>query len=435
MMRSGLASLAALLAAVVTTGDAVKASLLTPAQQSTDRAVLALREEPVVKAARDDLERRWQALRPASTPDGRAQLSAAVDEAVIIALRSASADPASPQVIWSEAPPYTSAGRSVPGGRSGDSPDRIYRFAALSPQYSYVIHGRRNAAPSLPEFSFEALEAPAIFGKALSHLSSEDIDIAADGSFTVTVDATPANGRRNHLYLPPQSTNILIRDTVTDWGAQHPNDVRIERVDGANARPRSKAEIIEEARRAIIAVGEINTPFLQLIWDAPANALKPRLRPLAWGLPGSGIALGRFSVKPDEAAVITLDALGGQYLGFVLGDPWMRSVNYWDHTGSLNNVQAKPNADGSYTFVISAKDPGVFNWLNPGGLQDGAMAVRWEGLPADAPIENGFRGARVVKLTDLASALPDGIARATPEDRAQQLAARKAGFQLRIAQR
>ena len=242
-----------------------------------------------------------------------------------------------------------------------------------------MIHGKRNATPSLPQFSFEAQKG-GIWTTAV--LSSENIDLAPDGSFTVTADSEKAEGKRNHLYLPPETSNLLIRDTLADWSSQLPNDLQIERIDDTPSTPRDRAEIVKQATKFIAKLDEAYVQFLELPWKLPVNQLKPALRPLAYGLPGSGAAIGRFSIKSNEALVVTLDTVGAKYLGFVLGDPWQRSLNYWDHFASLNNFQAKANDDGTITYVISIKDPGVNNWLDTEGLHNGIITLRWGGIPA-----------------------------------------------------
>jgi hypothetical protein len=429
MRNTGFFTMGATAAVLLTSvaAQAASAPLLTPPQTQNDTLALSLRHDPAVEAARKKILADWSALPAAQTPDGKATLNAAIDEAVYAALRSAAADPANPQVLWTEAPAYTIGKLHVPSGRQGDSPDRIYRFAAMDPRYSYVIHGHRDARPSLDEFSFEACTPPAAFGKALFHLSSNDIDVAPDGSFTVTADATPANGKRNHLYLPPGTANVLIRDTVIDWATQLPNDLTIDRVGGPATPPPSTAAIVQEAARDIADIDELNLPFLNLAWKSTPNQITPRVRPLAWGMPGSGLGLGRFSLKPNQALVVTLDPLGGKYLGFTVGDLWMRSVNYWSRTGSLNNHQAKPNPDGTITYVLAAKDPGVYNWLDTGGLRDGMMTIRWEGLPPNADIPHAAKSVKVVPIAQLAASLP-GAPHVGPKERRQILAQRQAGF-------
>ncbi len=112
-----------------------------------------------------------------------------------------------------------------------------------------------------------------------------------------------------------------------------------------------------------------------------------------WGFAASG----QFQLQPDEALVVTLDTLGAKYVGFQLTDPWAISTDYIEHQGSLNNHQAVPNADGTFTYVIAARDPGVANWLDTSGLADGFFQIRWQKLPASTNAEAAVKSAKVVK--------------------------------------
>ena len=78
---------------------------------------------------------------------------------------------------------------------------------------------------------------------------------------------------------------------------------------------------------------------------------------------------------------------------------WTITDNYWDQQTSLNNAssQAKPNADGTYTVVISKNDPGVANWVSTGGLNQGTVSIRFQDLGDEAPMVS----SRVVKIEDL----------------------------------
>ena len=56
-----------------------------------------------------------------------------------------------------------------------------------------------------------------------------------------------------------------------------------------------------------------------------------------------------------------------------------------------------PNEDGTYTYVISATDPGVHNWIDSDGLREGILTLRMAEFPRRRPTEDlGARG-RVVE--------------------------------------
>ena len=113
-------------------------------------------------------------------------------------------------------------------------------------------------------------------------------------------------------------------------------------------------------------------------------------------------------------------------------DPWLRSPLYADRTISLSDHQARANPDGSYTYVLSPKDPGVYNWIDTGDLHDGITVIRWELLAKPAVIDQAVREVRKLALVDLPGALPPEVPRVSAAERKQQQAERRADYELRI---
>lgn len=405
-------------------------TLLTPAQRTIDTAAVAIVKAPEVAAARDEVLKAWSALPPAQLADGKSQLAGAVDEVVFAAARNAAeqAQP-SPAIIWIEAPPYAHGSLKIPGSRFGiDTPDRIYRGASVEPGASYEIRGQRAAQPSNDDFLFEAADGL----RTVGFLPAKNIDVAADGSFTITLDPTPANGRRNHLTLPAGANTLLIRDTLADWNSQSPNRLTITRTGGSRPAAASDA-----ARKATVAqikqIGTFNATMLTQLSQGPANQLAARVRGLDSGVEGAIIGTARFSLRDDEALVLDIDPQGARYTGVQLTDPWSRSIPYWNDFTSRSDRQAKPNADGSISFVVSPRDPGYANWVSTGGLHDGFVALRIENF-TKTDVAKAVRGSRVVKLADLAGVLAADAVRVTPAQRTEELAQRQAGFRKRLTE-
>ncbi len=105
---------------------------------------------------------------------------------------------------------------------------------------------------------------------------------------------------------------------------------------------------------------------------------------------------------------------------------------YVDRPGSLNQAQARPNPDGTITYVISAEDPGIWNWLDTNGIDGGMYAIRWQSVPADVELSRTVRSARLVDLADLDAALPAETTRVTPAQRVTQLEERAAAYTERL---
>ncbi len=93
---------------------------------------------------------------------------------------------------------------------------------------------------------------------------------------------------------------------------------------------------------------------------------------------------------------------------------------------SLNGHQARVDSDGRFRAVISLEDPGVHNWLDPGGTLRGLLIGRWLGCSSN-PVPTLKR----VPLKEVRKHLPADTPVVAAEERAAQLRARRIGGQLR----
>ena len=351
-------------------------------------------------------------------------------------------DPGMAGVMWVFNAPHQWFGLNVPRSGFGvDNPDNIYRHVALAPGAHYEISGSiKSPGPAQETFMLYnavpgtgAGEMKADAGAIGGVLSSEQIRTAPDGRFTITIDGDPANGRPNHLQVKSDKGFLTIRDTLADWNAQNVTALQVRRTDGPSAPPPREEAV---AKRAVELLSQM-TPFWVTYFDKfTYDAQKPNDIQKAWAREGGwGFASGGwFQLAADEALIVTLDPLGAKYLGFQLTDQWGVSRDYVSHTESLNATQAKPNADGTITYVIAPHDPGVYNWLDPVGLRSGLYAIRWQAVPKGTEADKAVRDARVVKLNALKDAMPPGTVFVTPAERKAQLEARVKSYERRLVE-
>jgi hypothetical protein len=247
-------------------------------------------------------------------------------------------------------------------------------------------------------------------------LRDRDIKVGADGSFTITVDSTPPDGRDNHIQTNDSARVLLVRNTFSDWQHQTPQDVLVERLGTPANPPLTDHDVAQRAAGLLKAatdtlIGWENTGFAA---GKVANTIsKPAARGGGWGF----AANGNFRIADDEALVVTLDPSGAKYVGFDLTNPWLVSLEHVRGTGSLNNTQARSSRDGTITYVIAARDPGTYNWLSTAGLHAGNILIRWQVLPESATAEGAVRSVKVVKLNALSAALPADAERVTAPER------------------
>lgn len=417
-------------------------------QWAVEALALRLLGLPEVRQAREEVRERYFLAHPsANSKDAIKTLENALDETVWGAMLSVAADDrANPALIWWNNPPRNSHGLNLPGGRYAfDSTDRVYRYFAVDPQYRYEIRGYRETGTDTPSLLLEScLDAPPGWGFPQVFIMPEEIEYNADGSFVITVDNTPANGRKNHLYMTPETRHIMLRNTIQDWTNHMPSQISVRRVDGAEVAPLRFEDYASRAAEKVHALAKVNFWWFDEKNERFAGPglleanteIVARVRPssaarIGWGMTGSG----RFSIADDEALVFTVDLQSAEYLHVMLADPWMLSIDFMNRPSTLNQFQSHINADGSsITYVISKSDPGTHNWLDTGGLNDGVFLIRWERMtktPSPETEQQAIGDIQRVKLADLASVLPKDMPRVSYQQRLRQNAARSLGYQNR----
>ncbi len=419
----------------------VKAATLdSPGQLDRERALLKVLARPEMRAAIGRVERLYAGDAQARTPAGQARLALAAQSIAVSAINYAlGEDITRPAVVWSVNAPHRWHGMKVPGSGFGiENPDNIYQGVTVDGSARYLLHGRvpnpgpiqlhlevRDSIPGLGEMLVEG-------GRQLATLQTEQLHIAPDGTFTISVDADPVAGRTNHLEIPAVGTfGIGIRQLLTDWKSQPPIALSIERL-GQPVSPMQR-DYRRLAERAAQILDQIAPYWLaynnRYIFAKPANRIDtPRQRP-----GGRGFSTAcHYALGLDEALVITVDALEARSLGIQIADPWGVAYEYTAHTSSLNQIQAERDQAGTFSFVISARDPGVANWLDGGGHPSGIAVLRWQGLPAGAKGAKALRSVQVVKLDQLDAVLPPGQSRLTAAQHKRQRWIRARDYAVRL---
>jgi hypothetical protein len=346
-------------------------------------------------------------------------------------VKAADSDPNYPKVMQIFTPPHEWFGMKVPGSRiGGDNPDNSYRIIPVDGSARYEITGRRFANP--PSDVTFTLVADYSTSKTLASLDGRDLKLAEDGSFTITIDPRPADGRTNHIQSKPNALYLFIRDSRGDW-RQLPNALTVKRLDPPSAPPLTERQLAERAADVMVDQVPLVYFWTRLGSGGAPNTMNPPFRPgvAAGGLASQVNTNGTFQLKDDEAAIVTIRPAGAAYRNIVLQDYWYRTIDYPHRTSSMNNTQGLPNPDGSFTYVVSIKDAGVYNWLDTGGLHLVMAMHRWQGLPHDAAGEPAI-DVKLVKLKDLARTLPKGTKWVTPAERKQQLSERLASYSVRL---
>jgi hypothetical protein len=408
--------------------------LATPAQRMIEDRALALLRRPELERARAIVTLLWRNVAGWQSRDQADRFDNMIDEYMFHhAFRAANCDPNFPEAARFMAPPHRWFGRDVPGSRwGGDSPDFVYRTIPIAHGGRYEIRGWATCAEP-PSVNYSLMADNTAAPVTLSLLDSLDMDVAGDGSFTITVDATPAEGRRNHIQTKAGSEFIMVRDALGDWLNQSPNALEATRLDPGAPKP--EEEMARHAAR-IAVEGVYYTYYCTQSGNGQApNDIRPPMSSGAFG----GMATqwgtkGNIRLEDRDALLVRCNAAGATFRNLTLTDAFHMSIEYWKITSSFNMLQMAPDEDGDFTFVIAHHDPGVHNWLDTGGLRRAIFGQRWQAFSRDGEHEDPWMTVRLVKFDDLERELPDGVRRIDEAGRRDQLAAREAGFRRRFAE-
>lgn len=294
--------------------------------------------------------------------------------------------------------------------------DTIYRAASITPGGSYRIRGKRGSLRLTVVAQVTPPGSPGAGARAHLHLS----DLKADdqGRYDVLLSATrPAGYKGDWWQLDPHATRLMLRMVSADWGKEAEPTFAIERTDKPIGRPRPPAATLEQRLRALPrAIDFIALLFVdhveQLRSQGFVNKLKVFDVPFG-ALAGQFYYEGVYDLKDDEALIIESPVPAKcDYRSLILTNEIYETTDWINNHSALNDTQAPPDSDGKLRIVVSAKDPGVLNWMDTAGYPTGIIQGRWTGCDTQ-PIPD----VRKVKIKDVATLLPKDTARVTPEQR------------------
>jgi hypothetical protein len=131
--------------------------------------------------------------------------------------------------------------------------------------------------------------------------------------------------------------------------------------------------------------------------------------------------VGWWKLAPNEALVIEFIDPDAAYWGLQLATSLWHTLDYANRLTTINPAQAHRDIDGVYRFVLAHEDPGVYNWLDTMGLEQGVLILRLCGATNPVPPR-----CRVVGLAGLGTMEP--VPKVCDADqRRAQLAERREG--------
>jgi hypothetical protein len=321
-----------------------------------------------------------------------------------------------------------------PRTKSGmDNSDQRYLAAALDGGSEYRVWGTRGSSRRLDFVLYEDV----VQGRTLDALSTDDLEVAEDGSFALII--SPERQRGNWLQSEAVPLKLLVRQIHSDWASELPGEVHVDRLgQQPGDAPRMNASIMAQRLHAVaedFSTRVRHWPEFSRtrIAVAPANWLTPPVDTGdVGGLPGRLMVGGHFDLLEDEALIIKSYPNNARYQGIQLGHHWWESLDYADRQSSLTADQSTLSSDGAYYYVLAHRDPGVANWLDTEGFQRGVIFMRYDGMqPAIIP-DGEEPSAQKVPFDEIRQQLPADEPHVSPRQRAAEIAIRRRHVQQRF---
>jgi hypothetical protein len=320
---------------------------------------------------------------------------------------------------------------------AGTNPDYMYSLACVADDGVYKVSGYRGTTLStlfqigsgnlIPRGDGDS------YGTVTAAYEADSMHIGKDGYFEFILSRErPKDYQGEWRKLPESSTYVLLRQAAYNWAKEVDGRIAIQRLDQAPIRPRLSAEEVAANLKQLTAFTRNNMAMsLRLTErfrkDVPVNTMGFISFTGNGGMPAQHYLEGPFDLQPDEALILETEVPEKcSYWGFQVTDERYTALDWRTHMTSINGFDAKLDKDGKFRAVVSAKDPGVPNWLDTAGYQRGIIQGRWKD-GSSTPLPTMTK----VKLDDVRRHLPVDTPTVTTQQREVALRLRDQGAQFR----
>jgi hypothetical protein len=309
--------------------------------------------------------------------------------------------------------------------QGGDNTDALYLGSPLNGTDTYIIRGKRGGAAYFAVTVLEDGDTP-WGGQVVGTLIDDQLEVSEDGSFELVV--SPREHPGNWIRSTPDTYRITFRQFFADWEHEEPMVATIEREGAATSpTPLTAQELGAGLRDAAHWVRRSVRYWAEMLdkWQRRPNEF------ISYGelesnsidfTPGGAPLIAYWKVPRDEVMLIRVTPPKASYWAVEFGSYFWETMDYRYRLCSTNQHHAQLEQDGSLLVVVSHEDPGLPNWLDPSGHDEGYVTFRWIG--AD---HYPRPGVEQFPADELESKLPDGVRRISSDARLAQLRARRRG--------
>jgi len=268
----------------------------------------------------------------------------------------------------------------------GDNADASYCFAPIDPERTYRVRGRKGDAIYLSLTVYGGPRDGRYSSRIIGTANDRTMKIEPDGSFELVLSKREHAG--NWLRLEDDTFCAITRDYRVRPTADRKAQWSIECADPASP-PRTTDE--DEAARFRAAttflreqLGFQPLAYDETRWNLIADPYPVPTVTYGWAAGDAAYAMGSFKLEDGEALIIRGRSPQCAFWNMCLWNPFLHTYNYDYERVTINGGEVVYEADGSWTIVVSGRDPGHPNWVSTAGHGYGTIWFRWF-LPAETP--------------------------------------------------
>ena len=286
----------------------------------------------------------------------------------------------------------------------GDNADAFYQYVPIDPARTYRVTGR---AADAVYFSLTVYGGPDdghYSERIVGSVHDGDLEPDEHGAFEVVLGpARPDGWGGAFIELAPDAVCGITRDYLDHPRVQRRMHWDIEVVDDrvGDDRPGLTDEDLARRFRAATTWVRDQAALAPLRLGEADNAVDDPYpvpaQTFGWAAGDAAYAMGRFVLGAGEALVIRGTSPSCRFWNLCLWNEFLHTFDYAYDRVTINGAEIVPEADGSWTVVVSAEEPAHPNWLCTQGRPEGNLWFRWflpERTP-DRPI------CQVVALADV----------------------------------
>lgn len=303
------------------------------------------------------------------------------------------------------------------------SADAVYHFACLHSDYTYRLVGNRGSAHLFQIAIYQGSSARYPQFEITcdrDNLTTEWLGPGREIDLVLDAKTRPGLGE-SQLPLPQGDCEIHIRQYYNDWDMEQPASLWLEREDAdyppSSTEPGEIAARLEQMSSWLRVQSALAKQYVGSFFLVEPDTLNVIEIPGAFA--GTRYLNGHFRCNNDEAIILEVQPPAARYWGFQLSNLAWEALDYYRRQTSINGCQASIDADGMFRAVISQRDPGVANWLDPGGRVIGLISGRYF-QSENAPVPK----LKKVPFEKLSKYLPADTSRIDRAQRAENLRGR-----------